>query len=85
MMPSNGSVRPSRKSRKSSRPPGMRRWPMANPAIVEMTTANGTTPRTIRTLDHSNAGIWATLNASTKLFHCGFDGHSIPSGVESDG
>ena len=37
------------------------------------------------TLDQSRAGICATLKASTKLPHCGSDGHSIPSGVESDG
>ena len=34
MTPSNGRVRPSRNSRKTTRPPGTRRWPSAKPAIV---------------------------------------------------
>ncbi len=63
----------------------MRSWPIAKPAMVEMTTATGTTPSTMRTLDRSRAGMCATLNASTKLPHCGSDGHSIPQGIVPEG
>ena len=58
---------------------------MANPAIVEITRATGTTARTMYVLDARSAGICATLNASTKLPHCGSAGHSSPLGTVPDG
>ena len=49
---------------------------MANPAIVEMTSEIGTTVSTMRVLDFSSVVMLATLNASTKLPHCGWVGQS---------
>ena len=54
---------------------------MANPAIVEMTSDTGTTASTMNMLDTSSAVMFATLNASTKLPHCGSAGHSRPLGT----
>jgi hypothetical protein len=58
---------------------------MANPAIVEMTRDTGTMARTRYMLDTRSVGILATLNASTKLPHCGSAGHSSPVGKVFDG
>jgi hypothetical protein len=58
---------------------------MANPAIVEISSAMGTTATTINVLEASNAVMFATLNASTKLPHCGSAGHSSPLGTVPDG
>lgn len=80
MMPSNGNVSPSRNATKTNRRPGMRRCPMANPAMVATTSEIGTTPSTISTLDLSSSVIRAAVNAVTKLPHCGSSGHSRPSG-----
>ncbi len=58
---------------------------MANPAIVEMSSDTGTTPRTMNVLDAMSLGICAVLNATTKLPHCGSAGHSSPRGTVPDG
>ena len=58
----------------------MRSEPIAKPAIVEMTSEIGTTASTMNTLDPRSALMFATLNASTKLPHCGSGGNR-----ESDG
>ena len=85
MIVSNGSVRPKMNRRSSSPPPGIRRWPIANPAIVEMVRAIGTTPMTIVRLESMSVPMLAWLNALTKLSHRGSAGHSIPRGTEPDG
>ena len=63
----------------------MRRRPIANPAMVEMTRAIGTTASTMNTLDARSAVMFATLNASTKLPHCGSAGQPSPLGTLPDG
>ena len=63
-----------------AREPGMRRWPMAKPAIVAMTTATGTTPSTMSTLEVSSAPMCASSKASRKLPHCGVVGPGEPCG-----
>jgi hypothetical protein len=85
MMPSNGNVRPNTNSRSRNRDPGIRRRPIAKPAIVEMTSEIGTTARTMKTLDPRSAPMFATLNASTKLPHCGSAGQDSPAGTLPDG
>ena len=85
MIPSNGRVNPNTNSRSSQRAPGMRSKPMPNPAIVEMVSEIGTTVSTMIMLDFINVVTFATSNASTKLPHCGSDGHSRPLGSEPDG
>ena len=85
MIPGNGSVSPNTNRSRSTREPGMRRRPMANPAIVEMTRDTGTTASTMNVLDARSAVMFATLNASTKLPHCGSAGHSSPLGTVPDG
>ncbi len=85
MIPSNGSVSPNTNSSNSRREPGMRRSPIANPAMVEMTRDTGTTASTMNTLDARSAVMFATLNASTKFPHCGSAGHSSPLGSVPDG
>ena len=70
---------------KRNREPGIRRCPMAKPAIVAITTAAGTTPSTMMTLEVSSAPIRAWSNASRKLPHCGSAGHARPGGTAPDG
>ena len=70
---------------KRGREPGMRRCPMAKPAIVAMTTPMGTTPKTMRTLEVSSAPMWASSKAWRKLPHWGVSGHASPPGTDRDG
>ena len=85
MIPSKGSVRPNTK-RSSSRPaPGIRSEPIAKPAIVEITSAIGTTASTMNTLDARSALMFATLNASRKFPHWGSAGNDRPTGTLPDG
>ena len=58
---------------------------MANPAMVAISRATGTTITTMRLLDLSNVVMLATSNASAKLPHCGSLGHSKPVGSDPDG
>ena len=50
-----------------------------------MTSEIGTTASTMNTLDASSALMFATLNASTKLPHCGSAGQDSPTGTLPDG
>ena len=63
------------------RQPGTRRWPMAKPAIVAMTTETGTTPSTMSTLERAARPCCACSKASTKLPHCGSAGQASPWGT----
>ena len=85
MIPSNGSVSPKMNRRRSTRLPGMRNRPIANPAIVEITSDTGTTARTMSTLENRSALMFATLNASRKLPHWGSAGQDRPTGALPDG
>ena len=68
-----------------ARDPGMRRCPMANPAIVAKTTEIGTTPSTMRTLEVRSASMCASSKACRKLPHCGSSGHDRPGGTVREG
>ena len=69
----------------SQRDPGMRKWPMAKPAMVARMTEAGTTPTTMITLDTSRASMWACSKASRKLPHWGSVGQDSPGGTVPDG
>ena len=58
---------------------------MANPAIVEIISATGTTASTMKLLEPSRAVMFATLKASMKLPHWGSAGQSSPLGTVPDG
>ena len=60
--------------------PGMRRCPMAKPAMVAKTTETGTTPSTMSTLEVRRAPMCAWSKASRKLPHCGSAGQAMPEG-----
>ena len=55
MIPAKGSVSPNTNRKRSTREPGIRRRPMANPAIVEMISETGTTASTMKVLDMPGA------------------------------
>ncbi len=63
---------------KIARPPGGRSWPRANPASVLISSEIGTTPMTMRVLDHMSAAMSAALNAAAKLPQCGAGGPRQP-------
>jgi hypothetical protein len=85
MIPPKGRVNPKIKSVKIMPEPLKRRIPMAKAAIVEITSDTGTTASTMKVLDPRSAAIFATLNASIKLPHCGSEGHSRPFGMVFEG
>jgi hypothetical protein len=49
--------------------------------MVAMSTEMGTTPATMSRLERSSADMLATVNASTKLPHCGSLGQARPVGT----
>ena len=79
-MPSNGKVRPSTKMTRIVLAKGTLRCPRAKPARVDISTAAGTTPSSMRKLDCSNVPISAALNALMKFSQWGCWGHASPEG-----
>ena len=83
MIPSKGRVSPKMKSRSRYLAPGIRSRPIANPPWSRSRGRAGTTASTMNTLEARSARMFATLNASTKLPHCGSAGHDRPLGTRA--